>query len=131
MSVASAAGLVAFDTAAVAPASKISSSRADSGASVSTITAIAVARGPDLPDQLDGTIGLVHLVDQHDVGTRLDDLLDRRGPSIQVPEQVELAALAQRDRDRLDDQRVLGDDDHSLQAAAFPNRYRFNKGPSP
>ena len=78
--------------------------------------------------ELNRTIGLVHLVDQHQIGPGLDDLLDRRGAGIEVAEQVELPALAQGDRDRLDDQRVLGDDDESLHRAPVPNRCRIQQG---
>ena len=129
MSVASAAGLVALETAALAPASKISSSRADSGDSVSTITAMlsrsALICRMSSTARSDSSISSISTRS----GVGLDDRLDRRGSGIEVAEQVELTALAQGDRDRFDDQRVLSDDDESLHRTSVPNRCRFNKAP--
>ena len=122
INVASATGLAAFDMAPVAPAAKMASSAAGSGDNVSTITAMLSRSCLDLLDQGNGSFNRISLVDQDHLGRALKDLLDRGGSGIDLPEQLELAALSQSDGDRLNDQRVLGDDDESLQRTSFPGQ---------
>jgi hypothetical protein len=49
-------------------------------------------------------------------------LRDRGGSSVDRTEQLELAALSQGDGNRLNDERVLGNDDESLQRTSFPDQ---------
>ena len=68
----------------------------------------------DLADQSDGLIRALHVIHQHDVWRRVEHRRDLPRPGVDVAEQLELAALAQAERDGLDDQRVVRDDDESL-----------------
>ena len=73
-----------------------------------------VVRGRQLPDKLDRPLGPTDVVEQNAVWLGYGDRLGRGSAGVRMSDQVELAGLPQSNPDRLDDQRIVGNDHEPL-----------------